>query len=252
MTCPAVPAVWYGQTMDSSSSRSSRTASRRKYRGLAVLSLCALAIGAVVWLLPSLDPAALVERMANSPEHIVVLLVALMILHNFLPIPAEAIAICAGATLGIATGAVAIWIGAMLGAALAFWLSRRYGRGFVAARDASGHLARIERDWENWGAPGLIGVRLVPLISFNLINYGAGLTSVGWWTFLWTTAVGILPILLLSVAAGAGLHATFMGPAFLAILGLLCLGPGLVRYLRRRRWNSAANSIEALPVSPDP
>ncbi|SNS77543.1 TVP38/TMEM64 family protein [Tropicimonas sediminicola] len=238
--------------MDSSPSPLPRSTARRKYLGAAVLGLCALAILATTWLLPSVDPAALVEKVASNPGHIALLLIALMVLHNFVPVPAEAIAICAGATLGIAAGAFAIWIGAMLGAVIAFGLSRRYGRRFIAARDASGHLARIERNWESWGATGLIGLRLVPLISFNLVNYGAGLTSVGWWTFLWTTAVGILPILLLSVAAGAGLHATFMGPAFLAILGLLCLGPGLVRYLRRRRAISAARSIETTPVSPDP
>ena len=41
--------------------------------------------------------------------------------------------------------------------------------------------------------------RLVPVISFNLINYAAGILHVSWWRFLWTTSLGILPITVASV-----------------------------------------------------
>lgn len=45
----------------------------------------------------------------------------------------------------------------------------------------------------------LIG-RLIPVIAFNLINYAAALTGISWWTFLWATGIGILPLtILLSV-----------------------------------------------------
>ena len=40
------------------------------------------------------------------------------------------------------------------------------------------------------------------MVSFNLINYAAGLTSVSWWTFLWTTGLGIAPLTFLMVFAG--------------------------------------------------
>jgi len=40
------------------------------------------------------------------------------------------------------------------------------------------------------------------LISFNLINYGAGLTKISWWTFTWTTGIGILPITIIMVTIG--------------------------------------------------
>ena len=38
---------------------------------------------------------------------------------------------------------------------------------------------------------------LIPLIAFNLINYAAALTEVSWWTFLWATGIGILPLTIL-------------------------------------------------------
>jgi uncharacterized membrane protein YdjX (TVP38/TMEM64 family) len=34
---------------------------------------------------------------------------------------------------------------------------------------------------------------LIPLVSFNVVNYGAGIMGISWWTFIWTTAVGIVP-----------------------------------------------------------
>ena len=40
------------------------------------------------------------------------------------------------------------------------------------------------------------------MISFNLINYAAGILHVGWWRFLWTTSLGILPITVASVVLG--------------------------------------------------
>ena len=47
----------------------------------------------------------------------------------------------------------------------------------------------------------LIG-RLIPLIAFNLINYAAALTEISWWTFLWATGTGILPLTILLNVVG--------------------------------------------------
>ena len=47
--------------------------------------------------------------------------------------------------------------------------------------------------------------RFVPVISFNLINYAAGLTAISWWTFTWATGLGILPLTFLMVLMGSGL-----------------------------------------------
>ena len=54
--------------------------------------------------------------------------IVLMILHSFVPFPAELIAIANGMLFGPVWGTLVTWIGAMLGAALAFALARRYGR----------------------------------------------------------------------------------------------------------------------------
>jgi uncharacterized membrane protein YdjX (TVP38/TMEM64 family) len=158
--------------------------------------------------------------------------IGLMILHSFVPFPAELIAIANGMLFGPMWGTLVTWIGAMLGAALAFALARRYGRPladrFVARKAWTG----AEGLHACCDARTLLLARLVPVISFNLINYAAGLLSVGWWRFLWTTSLGILPITIASVTLGNQLTGP-MWDAWLAVSGLL-----LALYLGWR-WHSA-------------
>ena len=129
-------------------------------------------------------------------------IIGIMIVHSFLPFPAEIVAIAAGMCYGAAWGAALVWIGAMLGAWLAFGLARLFGRPLVEELTPARHKAMLDR-WSRQSSAGmLIVVRLIPVIAFNLVNYAVGLTRVSWWTFTWTTALGILPMTVLMVVMG--------------------------------------------------
>ncbi|MDX1540997.1 MAG: TVP38/TMEM64 family protein [Geminicoccaceae bacterium] len=128
--------------------------------------------------------------------------VLLMVLHSFVPFPAEMVAMANGMLYGPLLGTTLTWIGAMLGAWLAFGLARLFGRPFVQAMLAERHHVAIDRWAERQGTGALIFSRLIPVISFNLINYAAGLTSISWWTFTWATGLGILPLTALMVLMG--------------------------------------------------
>lgn len=129
-------------------------------------------------------------------------IVVLMIVHSFLPFPAELVAIAAGICFGVVVGVTAVWIGAMIGALLAFGLARVFGRPLVEQLLSRRH-SKVLLNWsQSRSVTALIVVRLIPVIAFNLVNYAAGLTRVGWWTFIWTTALGILPMTILMVAMG--------------------------------------------------
>lgn len=146
--------------------------------------------------------------------------ILLMVLHSFMPLPAEVIAIANGMLFGPLWGIVVTWVGAMLGAALSFALSRGVGRP-LARRVAGGRWQAIER-W-NPDLATLLLVRLIPVISFNLVNYAAGVTGVRWWPFLWTTGLGILPITALSVVFGDWLLSVSWPVWLLIAGGLLAL-----------------------------
>ena len=128
--------------------------------------------------------------------------IGLMVIHSFVPFPAELVAIANGMVYGTVLGIAITWVGAMLGAFLAFGLARRFGRPFVRRALAPRNMERVDAWVAHYGGGALLFSRFIPLIAFNLINYAAGLAGVSWWTFAWTTGVGILPVTSLMVIMG--------------------------------------------------
>src|SRR3546814_15891868 len=98
-----------------------------------------------------------------------------MVLHSFVPFPAEFVALANGMLYGPVWGTIITWIGAMLGAFLAFGLSRAFGRPFVETVVARRHWQR-PHDWTGeHAAPMVFLSRFLPVLPFHLVNYSAGL-----------------------------------------------------------------------------
>jgi len=159
--------------------------------------------------------------------------IGLMVVHSFIPFPAEVVALANGVIYGIANGTLITWTGAMLGAQAAFWTARAFGEPVVEKYVRADRLARVDQWLARHGTLALLTIRLIPVIAFNLINYAAGLARVRWWTFTWTTAIGILPLALLMVAAGDQLKST---PPYLwaLLVGALLLWM-LIKMVQKRR-----------------
>ena len=126
----------------------------------------------------------------------------LMILHSFVPFPAEFLALANGMVYGPIWGTVVTWTGAMLGAYLAFGLSRALGRPFVEVMISKKNWHVMDEWTAARGGRLILISRFIPVIAFNLINYAAGLTRISWWSFSWATGVGILPMTVLMVVMG--------------------------------------------------
>jgi len=171
-----------------------------------------LVVGGVVvaaWLLPPSAAPPLNETVEDTVELIrswgawgVVASIGLMVVHSFVPFPAEIVACANGMIYGPLWGTVVTWVGAMLGAALAFGLARMLGWPFVRRLLSAEQYERLAAWSRHRGAAALLISRLIPVIAFNLINYAAGLAGVSWWTFLWTTGLGILPLTALFTIMG--------------------------------------------------
>jgi uncharacterized membrane protein YdjX (TVP38/TMEM64 family) len=149
--------------------------------------------------------------------------IGLMMLHSFVPFPAEVIAIANGMIYGPFWGVVITWTGAMLGALLAFGLARSLGRPFVERVVARRNWHSIDEWAAARGGRIVLIARFVPLIAFNLINYAAGLARISWWTFSWATGVGILPLTILMVVAGDWIEVLplWFWPVLVALSALL-------------------------------
>lgn len=109
------------------------------------------------------------------------------------PIPAVFVAFANGLAFGVVGGGVLTIAGQTLAAALCFGISRALGRGPVEALAGRFGLAAADTWFSRWGARGVLLLRLVPGISFDVISYGAGLTSISFGPFLLATAIGVAP-----------------------------------------------------------
>lgn len=170
--------------------------------------------------------------------------IGLMVLHSFVPFPAEFLAIANGMVYGLVWGIVITWIGAMLGAFLAFGLARALGRPFV-------EILVAKRNWhilDDWatahGAQIVFISRLIPVIAFNLINYVAGMSRVSWWTFAWATGIGIIPMVTLMVLIGDYIEVmTWETWLLVAVCGVV-LGIALRRQFHRFRQRESSYRVD--------
>lgn len=213
-----------------------RSANRRTVlAGLLLLLVLGGALGYVVAEY-SLSPKEMAQYLRATGAWAPLAVIALMILHSFVPFPAEILAICAGAVFGTILGSILVWIGAMLGALAAFGLSRKLGQKVIRSWLSKAQSARLD-DWtKKQGTLTLLISRFIPVIAFNLINYAAGLTRVPLWTFVWTTGLGIVPITVLSAYLGAQMkEMTWSMLLEVSAGGILLVG--LLHYLAKsRRW----------------
>ena len=143
------------------------------------------------------DERAVVATIRSYGAWGVAVSILLMVAHSFLPFPGEVIALANGMVYGPVWGVPVTWSGAMIGAWLSFGLARLLGRRFAEALLARRNLQALDDLSRLQGARVILITRLIPVIAFNLINYAAGLTAISWWSFTWSTALGILPLIIL-------------------------------------------------------
>lgn len=135
------------------------------------------------------------------------------------PLPAFLITFSNAALFGWIKGAALSWSSAMAGAALCFFLARWFGRNFVERLTSKLALDGIDDFFKQYGQYTILIARLLPFISFDIVSYAAGLTSMNFWSFFWATGVGQLPATLIYSYAGEML----VGGTQKFVLGLLIL-----------------------------
>lgn len=113
------------------------------------------------------------------------------------PLSAFLITFANGLLFGVWWGAALSWSSAMLGAALCFSIARYFGRPVVVKLISESALASSDRFFERYGKHAVLIARLVPIISFDVISYGSGLTGLRFLGFWIATGIGQLPATIL-------------------------------------------------------
>ncbi len=130
--------------------------------------------------------------------------VATYVVACVLSLPAAVLTLGAGFAYGIATGAALVWVGATLGAVVAFVLGRTVARGAIARRaEANPKFAAIDRAVGREGLKIVLLTRLSPVFPFTLLNYLYGVTQVSLRDYVAGTAVGMIPGVVMYVYLGS-------------------------------------------------
>lgn len=222
--------------MDAGDSRvSDSSAKRRAVVRLVLLLLFVALVGTVGFLFAPTDLVAIREWAASLGAGGAIVFVLAYASLTLTPVPKNLLTIAAGLVWGFWLALALVYVGALLGAAASFVIGRALGREAVE-RLTGARVARLDAALADRGLLAVLGARLVPIIPFTLINYGAGLTAVRRRDYALGTAIGIIPGSAAYVALGAfGLE---LGPPFwvaVAVLGVLILAGVVTAAVIRRR-----------------
>jgi uncharacterized membrane protein YdjX (TVP38/TMEM64 family) len=144
----------------------------------------------------------------------------LMVFQSLIaPLPAFIITFANAGLFGWWQGAILSWSSAMAGAALCFWIAKYFGRNAVAKVTSKGSLEKVDIFFDKYGNYAILIARLLPFVSFDIISYAAGLTSMSFWSFFWATGLGQLPATIVYSYVGGMLT----GSVRTFVMGLLIL-----------------------------
>ena len=170
------------------------------------------------------------------------LIVGLTLIHAVVFYPAEIVDAAAGFAYGFFPALVLVMAGWLLSALLCFAVGRSVARPLLDRWVGAERFERIEASIERGGATLLIGMRLIPIFPFSIVCYAAGAARVPIWRFVWTTAVGYLPITAISVYFGTRLESLSLTDPLVigTAAGLLALLLGGHWAMRRQAARNAS------------
>jgi len=200
-----------------------------------------LLLAAVVWFYfhyrHSLSIHHAIVMIQGAGVNGVVVAILLMAVFCVLPVPSEFLIVANMMVYGVGWGLFYSWVGAVIGAVWAMYLTRWVGQPFVKRLLSEERQSQVNSWVGERGTMGLLALRFVPLVPYHALNYVAGLLDIRLWPFVWTTAVGIIPFDLVMGAAFIGVSngmAPWLLWGIIPLVLLLAVG-----FLYRKKWLTA-------------
>ncbi len=211
------------------------------------------ALMAVLWLVlrqmgmpASLSPDALSAWLNGQGMWGPVLLFLMMVLAVVVgPIPTLPVSAASGLAFGVLTGTLLAATGALAGAMIAFSIARILGREALKSKLSENPVFSSDGSQKLLFWMVLL-TRLIPLFSFALISYAAGVTAIHGWRFALASMLGMLPMTFVF----AGLGNTFeLNPlvTVIAALAILIVMSLLPWYLTRRPDSALSRWLQLGP-----
>lgn len=189
--------------------------------------------------------AELAQFDRRYPGFVVLVFMAIQIISLSLCIPGAvfSLALLGGALFGPFQGTLIVLVSVTVGDTLSFMVARFALRDWVERRFGS-QLSLVERGIEADGAYYLLGMRLLPILPFFIVNLTMGVTRMPLRVFAPVSFIGLAPSVALYVSAGTRLseinsRADVLSAQVLLIFALLGALPVLthvaLKSIRRQR-----------------
>jgi uncharacterized membrane protein YdjX (TVP38/TMEM64 family) len=131
---------------------------------------------------------------------------ALALVHAFVWYPAEILDAAAGYVYDFWVALPLVMSAWIMNAFVAYWIGKHAARPLLFRAISQERFERYEGVVQRGGVTLLLAMRLVPIVPFSLFSYVAGAARVPQWTFLWTTAIGYVPITAVFIYLGSRLE----------------------------------------------
>lgn len=192
-------------------------------------------INQMVHYLSMLDLDSLKEYILSFGVWAPIISFILMILQSIAaPLPAFLITFANAALFGWVKGAILSWSSAMAGAAVCFFIAKYLGRDVVEKLTSKFAIESVDSFFEKYGKHTILIARLLPFMSFDLVSYAAGLTSMSFISFFVATGIGQLPATIVYSYVGGMLT----GGAKLMMMGILTLTAlSVLIYVMKKIYN---------------
>ena len=169
------------------------------------------------------------------------------------PIPSLPFDLAAGAAFGPFLGAVYAVIGAEIGAIVSFLIGRAVGQETMS-RLLKADLVFCQKCTDHQLMGMVLFARLIPVFSFDVISYGAGLTNISLRTFALATLVGMTPATFAFTYLGSSVVSAQWPLIALGVLmaGLFLASPKLLVRYQSSWWARLIPGSEPAPVLKSP
>lgn len=197
----------------------------------------------MVFYLSSLDLESIKQYILSFGIWAPIISFLLMLLQSVAaPLPAFLITFANAALFGWVWGAILSWSSAMAGAALCFFIAKFLGRDVVEKLTSKMAINSIDEFFDKYGKYTILVCRLLPFMSFDIVSYAAGLTSMKFMPFFIATGLGQLPATIVYSYVGGMLT----GGAKLFVTGLMILFALTVAiYMFKKIYNDKKNKSNA-------
>jgi uncharacterized membrane protein YdjX (TVP38/TMEM64 family) len=117
--------------------------------------------------------------------------------------PGSILTLGAGVVFGVVLGSIYVFIGAIIGATVAFLVGRYLARGWISQKiEGNEKFKAIDRAVGREGLKIVLLTRLSPIFPFNLLNYGLGITGVSLQDYV-LGSLGMIPGTIVYVYIGS-------------------------------------------------